>query len=49
MGVPIPRAEGWLRLPETQSVLEKALAALMGYYSHRRYHEGVGKGIPEDI
>ena len=31
------------------SALERAVAAFVDYYKHRRYHEGVGNVTPADV
>jgi putative transposase len=34
---------------ETPSVLERAVAAFVDYYNHRRYHEGIANVTPADV
>jgi putative transposase len=38
-----------LLLYEMPGELEKAIAAFIGYYNHRRYHEGLGDVTPYDV
>jgi len=38
-----------LVLYDSPSALERAVAAFVDYYNHRRYHEGVGNVTPADV
>jgi putative transposase len=38
-----------LVLYDSPSALERAVAAFVHYYNHRRYHEGMGNVTPADV